>query len=113
MSARFGRRPRPSCLFSDPTHPILLATKKKRTPEREKPGVLFLSSPPEKDFLQIDTTFAYGCPTTFKLCTPEKIETPVLTDCGTHHVRRTKSYWLRCMRRASTSNRTGPTCIAA
>src|ERR1700735_5668798 len=32
MYARFGHRPRPTCLFSHPTPPILLATKKKEHP---------------------------------------------------------------------------------
>src|SRR6202046_1220933 len=47
MSARFGRRPRPSCLFSHPTHPILLATKKKEHP-RERNRVSFSYLPRQR-----------------------------------------------------------------
>src|ERR1700683_4524790 len=42
-------------------------SQKKGHSGREKPSVLYSSSPPEKGFLRIDTTRAYGCPTTLKL----------------------------------------------
>ena len=73
------------------------------------------SSPPEKDLrsIETDSRSLIACLLRCKLCTPEKIESPALMVCGIHQTRRNSGYSLRCIWRASRSNRTGPTCVAA
>ena|SRR5271154_416327 len=88
--------------------------KERRHPGRE-PDAFLKSSPPEKDSVVTpgDSRANYSLPATCKLCTPEKIERPVLTVCGIHQKRRSREYSLRCMWYATKSRTSGVNCVAA
>jgi len=65
----------------------------------------------EKENLRLNS--CYWWLATFKLCTPANIDVAALAVCGIHHILRMKPFSLRNMCRATRSNSTGPTCVAA